>query len=295
MIYFLKIKKLNMKIALYTVGERYMSIDELDIWMENIEKYSIECYFNCDFALSIESKSKRKMLSYCSIEDLPNGIEMIVSYGGDGTFLKCVNMFSETGIPILGVNSGRLGFLSNIPQKEVPNFLENIVAGDYTIEKRPLMYCDKVNGWALNECTIQKRGLSMISLKVYIDSEHVADYLADGLILATPTGSTAYSMSIGGAIIAPNCDCVMINPIAPHNLNVRPLVVSGNSKVTVIAESRNDDLLITMDNTEYPCGDKLEITLALSAKMATLVKLKNMSFYKTLREKLMWGVDGRNI
>ena len=284
-----------MKIALYTTGERYMSIEELEIWMDNLKKYSIECYFNCDFALSVETRSKKKLSSYCSVDDLPPEIEMIVSYGGDGTFLKCVNMFFETEIPIVGVNSGRLGFLSNVPQKEVPKFLESVVKGEYTIERRPLMYCDKANGWALNECTVQKRGLSMISLKVYIDSEYVANYLADGLIVATPTGSTAYSMSVGGAIIAPSCDCVIINPIAPHNLNVRPLVVSGSSKVTIVAESRNNDLLVTMDNMEYKYENMLEITLSRSTKKVSLVKLKDISFYKTLREKLMWGVENRNI
>lgn len=282
---------MKINIALYTVGGQYMPIDELELWLEVMNNNSIDCHFNSDFVNSLEQKTDIK--SYNQISDLPLDTKLVISYGGDGTFLQCVNKFFESDIPILGVNSGRLGFLANVSKKEIHKLVDCIVNDNYTIEPRGVMYCEELGTWALNECTVQKRGLSMISFKVCIDGEYVADYMADGIIVATPTGSTAYSLSLGGAIIAPNCDCIIINPIAPHNLSLRPLIVANGSVIRIEAKSRNADLLATMDNREYECENPAIITLRKSDMMVSFVKLPNVSFYATLREKLMWGVDKR--
>ena len=282
-----------MIIALYTSGGQYMPLDDLNLWLNTLKAYGIECYFNCDFALTVQQRTELDIKSYCSLDDLPSGVEMVISYGGDGTFLKCVNMFFELNVPVLGVNSGRLGFLANVSKKDIVQFVEYIVNGEYSIEERSLIYCQELDAWALNECTIQKKGLSMVELRISIDGEYVADYNADGIIVATATGSTAYSLSMGGAIIAPNCDCVIINPIAPHNLNLRSLIVAGSSTVTVQAHSRSNDIFISMDNREYECNNPITITLCKLSNKVKLVKFKDVSFYKTLREKLMWGVDSR--
>ncbi len=282
-----------MKIALYTSGEKYMPLEDLNFWLMLMEQHSIECYFNCDFALNIENRVKRNIKSYCSTEDLPSGVEIVISYGGDGTFLKCVNMFFDTGIPILGVNSGRLGFLANVPKAEITTLIDDLVNGNYSIEHRPMLYCEELGEHALNEFGIQKKGLSMVELNVRINAENVAQYMADGVLVCTPTGSTAYSMSLGGAIIAPQCECMMITPIAPHNLNMRPLIVSSCSKIEISAVSRTNDILATLDNREFECGESTSVTIVKSTKNATFIKLHNISFYKTLREKLMWGMDQR--
>lgn len=283
-----------MKIAIFTKGDQYLPRPELEMWLSLMKEHSIECYFNCDYALSLEKRDRLMVNSYCSVEDLPSGVEMVISYGGDGTFLKCVNLFLETQIPILGINSGRLGFLSNVPRDEVAKAVDAIHRGAYSVEQRSLLCVDDPDAFAFNEFTIQKRELSMIRMKLSINGEYVADYLSDGLIVATPSGSTAYSLSLGGPIVSPSCDCFVINPIAPHNLNVRPLVVEGNAVITVKAESRNNDLLVTLDNQVYEGVNNRTYTIRKSDKKALLVKLPGISFYDTLRRKLMWGVDTRN-
>lgn len=270
-----------------------MPIEELELWLKVMSDHSIECYFNSGFVQSLDESKRSEIKSYETMSDLPPDVKLVISYGGDGTFLQCVSMFFERDIPILGVNSGRLGFLASVSKDEIYKLVDCIIKDNYTIEPRGLMYCDELNTWALNECTIQKRGLSMVSFRVSIDGEFVADYMADGIIVATPTGSTAYSLSLGGAIIAPSCDCVIINPIAPHNLNLRPLIVANGSVIKIEATSRNNDLLATMDNREYQCDNPAIITLKKSDMIVSFVKLPNLSFYATLREKLMWGVDKR--
>lgn len=283
-----------MIIALFTKGESYLPQQELEMWLSLLSEHSIECYFNCDFALSVEKRSSLVIKSYCCIEDLPSGVEMVISYGGDGTFLKCVNMFLDTGIPILGVNSGRLGFLANVPRKDVANALKTIVDGNYSIEPRSLLQVDSLDALAFNEFTIQKRGLSMINIKLFINGEFVANYMADGLVVSTPSGSTAYSLSLGGAIISPKCECFMVNPIAPHNLNMRPLVVEADAVIEIEAFSRSEDLIATLDNRVYEMSSGDRFVLRKSSQKSLLVKLPQISFYDTLRNKLFWGIDTRN-
>lgn len=223
-----------------------------------------------------------------------------LSYGGDGTFLSSIRKMGHAKIPILGINSGRLGFLATVDCQNVESALCEIIAGRYSIERRMMV---GVEGYlqgcelhdAVNEFTIQKRSTAMISLDVEIQGQRVANYWADGVIVSSPTGSTAYSMSVGGAILTPGCHCMVISPIAPHNLNIRPLVVADSCRIKIEAQSRHGDALVaTIDNRQYEIPSGSSFMLSRSETELEIIKLPESSFYKTLRDKLLWGVDPRN-
>ncbi len=280
-----------MVIALYTVGGQYMSYENLENWLSILHQRGIECYVNSEFVDSFNISHTIK--TYKDVSDLPQEVEMAISYGGDGTFLQCINRFVTSNIPILGVNSGRLGFLAAAKPENINSLVDDIANRNYTIETRSMLYCKELDAVSLNELTIQKQGLNMIDIEFEIDGEQVAEFMADGVIVATPTGSTAYSLSVGGAILSPHCNCFIMNPIAPHNLNLRPLIIGANSIITVRVDGRNNDIIATMDNREYPIKNSTQLTITKSHKKAKLVKLEGITFYGTLREKMMWSKVGR--
>lgn len=228
------------------------------------------------------------------------GLDFAVSFGGDGTFLSGVRKMGDCAIPILGVNSGRLGFLATVSKSDARRALEALSHGRFTIERRTMLNVDGggspcLMSRALNEFTIQKNGTSMISINIEIDHQPVATYWADGVIVSTPTGSTAYSMSVGGAILTPGCRCFGISPIAPHNLNIRPLVVPDSSFVRLTVSTRmGADSIATIDNREWRVLNGACFSVVCAQRELEVVKLPDSSFYDTLRDKLMWGVDLRN-
>lgn len=240
-------------------------------------------------------------LEYQHNPETTQGFDIAISFGGDGTFLSSVRMMGRNQIPIIGINSGRLGFLSTVNMADIAKAIEQIVAHEYSIEKRTLIKITTeqlpadIPNRALNEFTIQKRGTSMISLELTIDNQEVGKYWADGIIVSTPTGSTAYSMSVGGAILAPSCSNFIISPIAPHNLNIRPLVVSDKSVVKLRVKTRTgQNAIATVDNLEYEIQDGMSFELHRSKYELEVIKLHGSTFFKTIREKLLWGVDPRN-
>lgn len=285
-------------IAIYTKGEKYLTDEELEQWSVLIKKYDLVCSINSSDNLSFCSKAlKYGFTIYNDVEELPQSLSLVVSYGGDGTFLHSIDKFKERNLPILGINSGRLGFLASVPRGEIEVALVAVLAGEYEIEQRPLIeITSEGNRWyAFNEFTLQKSALSMISVRLSVDGEYVADYMGDGLIISTPSGSTAYSMSVGGAIMAPTCSCFMVNPIAPHNLNMRPIIINDTSVLELSADSRDDKALATMDNRFLDAANGKKFRVVKSRYNVKLLKLKNSSFYKTIREKLMWGFDVRQL
>lgn len=227
-------------------------------------------------------------------------INLAISLGGDGTFLWSVMSLGLADIPILGINSGRLGFLAGVSRDDVAAAIDSVLAGDYSIEERVLLKAEGDFGvtpdfpYAFNEFSVQKQDKTMVAVDVAVDGQTVATYWADGVLLSSPTGSTAYSLSVGGPVIAPNCDCLVISPIAPHNLGMRPLIVRGDSSVSFCVKTRSGVALATLDNREYPVGDMSRFTVRVSRHRVKLVQLADMSFYKTLQNKLMWGKDVRN-
>ncbi|MDR2968045.1 MAG: NAD kinase [Tannerellaceae bacterium] len=226
----------------------------------------------------------------------PLELDLALSVGGDGTFLRTAARINKQHIPILGINTGRLGFLADISSSEIEGTLEEISKNYFRIEERSLLHLRMGNDdhYALNEIAIMKRDTSsMITIHTRLDGEYLTSYQADGLVVATPTGSTAYSLSVNGPIIAPQSHSFVLSPIAPHSLNVRPLVIPDTIEIRLQVESRNDTYLIALDGRSSVCSVGEEITVGKAQHTVKVVKRHNHTFYETLREKLMWGADVR--
>jgi NAD+ kinase len=226
--------------------------------------------------------------------------DLVLSVGGDGTFLETVLNVRNTGTPIAGVNTGRMGFLANISTDEISRSVEMLCNNEFDLIERSLLElsepADLFDGMslALNEITIQKADLSMITINVFIDDTHLNTYWADGLIVSTATGSTAYNLSVGGPILSPGDESIIISPIAPHNLTIRPIILSGTGKIRMVIEGRSREYLATCDFRSKRLPFSQEIIIVKSAVKVKTVMLKGRDFYTTLRNKLMWGADSRN-
>ncbi|MFC2124952.1 NAD kinase [Bacteroidota bacterium] len=228
-------------------------------------------------------------------------IRFIFSIGGDGTLLESVSMVGNLGIPVLGINTGRLGFLSTTKGLNPELVLDAVLQKQYIIDDRALLRLDSPGNiyndtnFALNEIAILKSDTSsMITVHAYIDDEYLNSYWADGLIVSTPTGSTGYSMSCGGPIALPKSNNFIITPVSPHNLSVRPMIVSDSSHLKFVVESRTNQYLISLDSRSKTLTNKVDIIVFRESFSAKLVRLKGVRFFDTLRQKLNWGYDIRN-
>ena len=241
-----------------------------------------------------------KCMVFDSEGDLDPDISFIVSIGGDGTFLEAIPYALNYKVPVIGLNSGRLGFLANISKEEIQSAFEAIFSKNYQIEYRTLLQlltpdiCVKELKYALNEVTVQKKGSSMITIDAYLNEEYLNTYFTDGLIVSTPTGSTAYSISVGGPIVMPGTNNLIIAPIASHNLTVRPIIIHDDLLITLRATSRQKQIQVTADNKIIEINQPLEIKIGTADFKLQRLKLPNNSFYATIRNKLMWGADKRN-
>ncbi|UTW65058.1 NAD kinase [bacterium SCSIO 12643] len=227
--------------------------------------------------------------------------DLFISIGGDGTFLDSTVMLRDTRIPILGINTGRLGFLARVSSEDIKESIDNFLINNYEIEERTLIEVCTENdlfgkkNFALNELTIHKNdNASMIIIHTYVNGEFLNSYWADGLIISTPTGSTAYSLSVGGPIVAPGSNNFIVSPIAPHNLNVRPMVISDSSEITLKIEGRTDKSLVSIDSRMQRIDTSVEIKVRKAPYQIHLLQMPNQTFFKTLRHKLNWGLDKRN-
>lgn len=234
-------------------------------------------------------------------EELDNNLEFVFSLGGDGTILDTVSWVGEHETPIVGINMGRMGFLASIPLDKITELVEALVAGTYVVDKRNMLAVEAnhplfvKSPFALNEFTIQRSDTSsMITVHTYLNGQHLNSYWADGLIISTATGSTGYSLSCGGPIIYPNNDNFIITPVAPHNLNVRPLVVSDNVVLSFHIEGRTKKFLATLDSRVETIDNSFEIAIKKAPFQAHLVRLNDMNFLNAIKEKLNWGEDLRN-
>lgn len=226
--------------------------------------------------------------------------DMVISMGGDGTFLKAASRVGRKNIPILGINTGRLGFLADISPEEMEETFNEIHENRYKVEERSVLQlkCDNEKlqraPYALNEIAVLKRdSSSMISIHTAINGAPLTTYQADGLVIATPTGSTAYSLSVGGPIIVPHSKTIAITPVAPHSLNVRPIVIRDDWEITLNVESRNHNFLVAIDGRSEPCQENTELTICRADYTIKVVKRFNHIFFDTLRNKMMWGADVR--
>lgn len=233
--------------------------------------------------------------------DFKNGIDLSISLGGDGTFIENTTFVRDSNVPILGINTGRLGFLANNAKEDLRQTLELIRDRKYILQQRSLLEVetsDQLFGsdrYAINEVTLQKRDSSaMITVSVYLDQHFLNSYWVDGLIVATPTGSTAYNLSCGGPIITPGCGVHVITPMAPHNLTVRPLVVPDHSMITLTAEGRDQNCLITVDGHSRILAQNQQVRLKKANFSINVITFEDRDFLNTIRRKLMWGKDQRN-
>ena len=226
--------------------------------------------------------------------------QLMVCYGGDGTLLEGVHRLGGAPIPVLGINAGHLGFLTGSPDDDLDRLFARIAAGDFAVEARAML---EVTGdfasepdsrLALNEFTIQRHGAEMISVETYVDGQMVATYHGDGVIVSTPTGSTAYALSAGGPVVAPTCACLVISPLAPHNLTMRPVVIPDTARIELRIRARRAERFVTLDNRTYAVGPAAVFTVRRAEERILLALPHNISFYDTLRNKMMWGIDLRS-
>lgn len=241
--------------------------------------------------------------TFTSDEGLDSGFDMFVSFGGDGTILRAITFVKDLGIPVVGVNTGRLGFLSTFRKEDVRKVVREFLSGSYVLVERSLVELrsdfeipefGKLN-FALNEITVSRKDTtSMITVETYLNDEYLTSYWADGLIVATPTGSTGYSLSCGGPVITPSARSMVITPIAPHNLNARPLVISDDTTIRLKVSGREDHHLVSLDSRIASIENGREITIRKAAFTVKMIEYASESFLKTIRNKLLWGQDRRN-
>ncbi|MCU0437037.1 MAG: NAD kinase [Raineya sp.] len=283
------------------------------IFHKDIRKH-IQDLFDALFKLDVEvqiSVSFHKVLKKALIKHIPDNIytdhtelqdnDFFLSLGGDGTLLESVTHIGAKETPILGINTGRLGFLATNSPDEIKSALKTVLSGYYSIEERSLLHleCNKnlFDGYnfALNDFTITKRDTaSMITVHTYIDGEYLNSYWADGLIVATPTGSTGYSLSCGGPLILPRSSNFVITPVSPHNLTVRPMVISDESVISFEIEGRSKNFLISLDSRSRVIDASIQLAISKEQFKAKLIKINDQNFLNTLRSKLNWGWDARN-
>ncbi len=292
-----------MKIALYGKAFSKSFNESIGLLIEKLEEADTEILIHEKFASFLINKAGIQPNGYKEFNKasgLPGDTDFLFSLGGDGTFLNTVGYVMNNSIPVLGINTGRLGFLANISKEEIPEAIKLLFSGEYSLEDRSLIRLKTNDGpldelsIALNEITIHKQDASMITIYTELDGEYLNSYWADGLIISTPTGSTAYSMSVGGPITLPESRNFIISPVSPHNLTVRPLVIPDSKVIKLRVKSRSTSYLITMDSRSYKVKADIELIIDRSPYCLKMVKFPSNSFYSTLRNKLMWGVDRRN-
>jgi len=292
-----------MKIALY--GKEFSSgfNESIRLLIKKLEDNHTEIFIHERFVTFLSGVTGLKEKDYQvfnSKTGLPENTDFMFSLGGDGTFLDTLYFVRKSSIPVLGINTGRLGFLANISREEISEAMDLLFSGDYVLEDRSLIRLNTSEGplddfsTALNEIAIHKQNASMITINAELDGEFLNSYWADGLIISTPTGSTAYSMSAGGPIMLPESKNFIISPISPHNLTVRPLVVPDNKTIKLRVSTRSDKYLVAMDSRSYYVKNDIDLLIDRAPYGIKMIKFPSNVFYNTLRNKLMWGLDRRN-
>jgi len=267
-----------------------------------LELENVEILIHQEFYTFLEEEIefKNEIETYERITASDN-IDYLFSIGGDGTLLRAVTYVRDSEIPIMGINTGRLGFISSISTDQIEVAVNNVLSGNYQLRSRTMLSLDTENNlfgttnFALNEVAIVKKDTSsMIRIDAYVDDEFLNSYWADGLLISTPTGSTGYSLSCGGPIIMPGTENIIIAPIAPHNLNVRPIIVNEKSVIKLKVEDRDQLALVSLDSRSRAFDSSLELIIRKTEFKINLIEPKDHSFVATIRNKLMWGSDKRN-
>jgi NAD+ kinase len=294
-----------MKVAIY--GQYYQNSTEpiiKDIFIffnrNNVEMIIEEAFLSMLYDKKIVERQYKTFKSHIELDE---SFDMLISIGGDGTILRAVTLVQDSGIPILGINAGRLGFLATVQKENISQFMQIVIDKKYTISKRALISitCSPENekfteiNFAMNEITVSRKDTtSMITIDTYLNNEFLNSYWADGLIISTPTGSTGYSLSCGGPILTPNVKSLVITPIAPHNLNARPLVVSDDTEIRLKVSGREENYLVSLDSRIASIKNESILTINKTPFYVNMIEIPEETFLKTLRNKLLWGEDKRN-
>lgn len=292
-----------MKIAIYSRGVENEQMKDIHQLMDQLVSHGVEPVFFQDFFNQFYSSVKldSKYSTFNSGDDLNESIDCVISLGGDGTLLDTVTLVKDSGIPVLGINYGRLGFLANIGREEISSVIDAIANRKYVTDKRTLIHLEAnvplfgETPYALNEFSIHKKDSSpMIKIHTYLNGEFLNTYWSDGLIVSTPTGSTGYSLSCGGPVVFPDSNCFIITPVAPHNLNIRPIVISDNNIISFELEGRTDGFLCTLDSRREIISKEVQLAVKKETFDIKLIRMNENNFLQTLRSKLSWGFDKRN-
>jgi len=292
-----------MRIAIYSRNIENNQHNDMQLLLKELNAYKAEPVFSQDFFNQFYSavNIKGKYSTFSSSDDLDDTIDCIISLGGDGTLLDTVTLVKDKGIPVLGINYGRLGFLANIGKEDLHSAIKSLVERTYVLDKRTLIHVDAdiplfgSTPYALNEFTLQKKdSSSMIKIHTYLNGEFLNTYWADGLIVATPTGSTGYSLSCNGPVIFPDSRSFVITPVAPHNLNIRPIIVPDDNIISFEVEGRTDSYICTLDSRREVVPKEAQLAIKKENFEINLIRLNENNFLQTLRNKLSWGLDKRN-
>jgi NAD+ kinase len=292
-----------MRIAIYSRGVENNQLQDIKILMELLLKHGVEPVFYQDFFNRIYSAIDftSDYSTFNANADLDTDIDCMISLGGDGTMLDTVTLVRDSGIPVLGINYGRLGFLANIGRDEFETAMDAIVNRQYVLDKRSLIHLDSnvpLFGdcpYALNECALHKKDTSpMIKIHTYLNGEFLNTYWADGLIVATPTGSTGYSLSCNGPVVFPDSGSFVITPVSPHNLTIRPIIIPDNTIVSFELEGREDGFICSLDSRREFVTSEVQLAVRKEIFGINLIRLNENHFLQTLRNKLSWGIDKRN-
>ena len=294
-----------MKIALF--GQYYQNSTEPiinDIFVF-FNKNNVEMIIESHFLMMLNERKivENKYKTFTSHTELDSSFDMLISIGGDGTILRAATLVQDSGVPILGINAGRLGFLATVQKENIATFLQLVLDKKYTISKRTLLSLSSSSpnksieemNFAMNEITVSRKDTtSMITIDTYLNGEYLNSYWADGLIISTPTGSTGYSLSCGGPILTPDVKSLVITPLAPHNLNARPLVVPDETEIRLKVTGREANYLVSLDSRVTSVKNESILTLKKTPFEINMVEIQGETFLKTLRNKLLWGEDKRN-
>jgi NAD+ kinase len=293
------------KVAVFGQSYSVSAAKEINNLLDVLSEHHVEIHIESGFyrLLTEENVIDASFKTYDSFDDLNSSFDLMFTIGGDGTILRAVTYIRDLNIPILGINTGRLGFLATINKNSIRENVELIIEKKFSVQERTLLEVSlqpSIQGFeelnfALNEMTIaRKNTTSMIGVKTNLDGEYLTNYWSDGLIIATPTGSTGYSLSCNGPVISPDSKNLVITPIAPHNLNARPMVISDDTKIDLLVDSREKEFLISLDSRIISVPEKTKVSIQKAGFCISTITPHSQSFLKTLRSKLLWGEDTRN-
>ncbi|MCD8261348.1 MAG: NAD kinase [Bacteroides sp.] len=289
-----------MKFSLFGNTYRTQNSCYADILLQALRKYQAQICISNDFYRFLQESRSSDLKDTETFEEDNFMADMVISIGGDGTFLRAAGAVGNKNIPILGINTGRLGFLADIAPEDITTTIDDIYQGRYKVELRTVLKLEseshslKYSPYGLNEIAVLKRdSSSMITIHTSINGAYLTTYEADGLIISTPTGSTAYSLSVGGPVIVPHSNTIAITPVAPHSLNIRPIVICDDWEITLDVESRNHNFLIAIDGRNETLSQGSRLTIKKADYTTKVVKRYNHVFFNTLRNKMNWGVDNR--